>query len=181
MTIVRRLGVLTAAAAGFLAAIPFATGAAAGAAEKTCWTTEPEELTNEGLWTYSYEVSWCAEGHDIVSIKPTVTPKALDPACIWVGSRQEPPTPTEDGTGREVFNVGEFSCSGDVGAKGVNPWVILNLYPNGTCEVSDSDIYPRSRKPAEDGECLSEVVTGLAVHGERPASVVLGGTAVAVG
>ncbi|RSM48647.1 hypothetical protein DMA12_05805 [Amycolatopsis balhimycina DSM 5908] len=142
MTIVRRLGVLTAAAAGLLAAIPLATAAAADAAEKTCWTTERVVLKNEGVWTYSYWVTWCAEGKDIVSIERTQTNRVLNRACNWVGIREASEKPTEDGTGREVFTLGEFLCRGDVGAKGVNPWVILNLYPDGTSKVIAEGIHP---------------------------------------
>jgi hypothetical protein len=142
MTIGRRLGALTAATAGLLATIPFVTGATAGAAERTCWSIEPIELALEDVWSYTYQVTWCAEGAEIVSVDPVITHQVIAPVCSWVGSVEESVTKSPDGQARTAFNLSEFFCPGDIGAKGVTPWAIVTLHPNGTYTVDATGIHP---------------------------------------
>jgi hypothetical protein len=137
----RRLAALATATAGFLTALPFATGATAGAAEDQCWSTEVVQLGVEQAWSYTYQVSWCAEGSEITRVDPTVTHAVLDPVCSWVGSIEESVTKAPNGT-RTAFNLSEFSCPADIGTKGVNPWVIINLRADGTYTIDATGIKP---------------------------------------
>ncbi|WP_290063016.1 hypothetical protein [Amycolatopsis solani] len=125
-------------AAALVAAVP---APSAAAAERTCWTTEPVTLGVEGAWAYTYEVSWCAEGTEITTVDPAVTHQVLNPVCRWVGSIEESVTKTPDGAARQAFNLSEFSCPADIGAKGVNPWVIILLHADGTYAVTDTGIH----------------------------------------
>ena len=134
----RRAGALTAVAAGLLAAVPFLTGAAAEA--DGCWSTPPIELTNEGVWKYSDQVSWCVQGAEITSVRVTIRHEVLNQACSWAGRVEESDTPAKDGTGRTVYDQSEFTCPGAIGAKGVNPWVIVTVRPNGTYTIDNSGI-----------------------------------------
>lgn len=139
MTIGRRPAALV--TAGLLATIPFVTGATAGAAEQTCWSIEPIELGLDGVWSYTYQVSWCAEGPEIVSVDPVVTHQVIAPVCSWVGSVEESVTKSPDG-GRTAFNLSEFSCPAEIVAKGVTPWAIVTLQPDGTYTVDATGIRP---------------------------------------
>ncbi|GLZ38091.1 hypothetical protein [Actinokineospora sp. NBRC 105648] len=131
----RRAGALT---AGLLAVVPFITGAAA--ARDGCWSTAPIELTNQGVWKYTNQISWCARGSGITSVAMTVTHQVLDQACRWVGRVEESDAPAKDGTGRTVYDQSEFECSGTIGTGGVNPWVVVTVQPNGTYTVDMSGI-----------------------------------------
>jgi hypothetical protein len=142
MSIGRRLGALAAVTAGLLATVPFVTGATAGAAEKICWSIEPIELALEDVWSYTYQVSWCAEGTEIVSVDPVVTHQVIAPVCSWVGNLEESVTKSPDGEARTAYILSAFSCPGDVGAKGVTPWAIVTLQPNGTYTVDATGIHP---------------------------------------
>ncbi|MFJ7213360.1 hypothetical protein [Amycolatopsis sp. NPDC098790] len=138
MSIGLGLGALT---AGLLAASSFAPGVTATAGERTCWSIEPIELGLDGVWSYTYEVSWCAEGAEIVSVDPVVTYEVIAPVCRWVGSVEESVTKSEEGT-RTAFNLSEFSCPGDIGAKGVTPWAIVTVHADGTYTVDATGIRP---------------------------------------
>jgi hypothetical protein len=135
----RRLGAFTAVTAGVLAGVPLITGAAA---EDGCWATAPVELANEGVWTYRNQVTWCANDGKVTSVQVTVTHQVLDPACTWAGRVEESVTPAKDGTGRTAFDLSEFTCPGAIGAKGVNPWVIVTVQPDGTYTVDATGIHP---------------------------------------
>jgi hypothetical protein len=137
----RKLGAVTAATAALFATIPFVTGATAGAAESHCWTTEPVPVTNEGVWTYSFQVRWCAEGTKITRQKGNVTHEVLNQDCTWAGRLKDSETPAEDGTGLTVKNVSQFKCPADISAKGVNPWVIVTVQPSGTYTVVQTGKY----------------------------------------
>ncbi|WP_439379847.1 hypothetical protein [Amycolatopsis lexingtonensis] len=125
-------------AAALSAAVPVP---AAAAADETCWTTEPVTLGVDGAWAYTYEVSWCAKDGEITSVDPQVTHQVLNPLCSWVGSIEESVTKSPDGAARKAFNLSEFSCPGDIGTKGVNPWVIILLHADGTSTVTDTGIH----------------------------------------
>jgi len=131
----RKFGAITAATAALFATIPFVTGATAGAAESQCWITKPVPVTNEGVWTYSFQVLWCAGGTKITRVEGTVTHEVLNQACTWAGRLDDSVTPAEDGTGLTVKDVSGFKCPADISAKGVNPWVIVTVRPNGTYTV----------------------------------------------
>ncbi|HET6706629.1 hypothetical protein [Amycolatopsis sp.] len=134
----RRIGTFTAITAGVLASIPFITGAAA---EDGCWATEPIDLANEGVWTYRNQVTWCAKDGEVTSVEVQVTHQVLNPACTWAGRVEESVTPAKDGA-RTAFDLSEFTCPGAIGAKGVNPWVIVTVQPDGTYTVDATGIRP---------------------------------------
>ncbi|MEU0533216.1 hypothetical protein [Amycolatopsis tolypomycina] len=136
----RRTGALTAITAGVLAGVPFITGAAAP--DNGCWATEPIELANEGVWTYRNQVTWCATDGKVTSVEVKVTHQVLNPACTWAGRVEESVTPAKDGTGRTAFDLSEFSCPGAIGAKGVNPWVIVTVQPDGSYTIDATGIHP---------------------------------------
>ncbi|MFB9926956.1 hypothetical protein ACFORO_19355 [Amycolatopsis halotolerans] len=135
----RRAGALTAVAAGLLAAVPFVTGAAAHG--YGCWTTGPIEVANEGVWKYFNRVSWCVQDAKITSVQLAVTHQVVNQACRWVGVLEQHQEPAKDGVGRTVYDRGEFSCPGTIGADGVNPWLAVTIEPDGTYTVDESGIH----------------------------------------
>lgn len=140
MTFGRVMTGLVAGAAISLAGIAPA-GAAAEPPPPGCWVSEPLELDYNGLWTYTFSVSWCVEGTEIVRVEPTVSHEEKSSACTWVGNIEESRRREPD-SGLTLFYMSEFSCrigDGDE-TRGVNPWVIVTIYPDGRHTVVGKDI-----------------------------------------
>jgi hypothetical protein len=109
----------------------------AGAEEARCTTSAPVHLSDPGLWSYTYQVTWCVEEGKITSITPHVTHDEDTSKCVWVGSVEESLTPVPDGSGAwYTFNMAEFSCKDAVGKQSsVNPWAVITIRLDGTSDV----------------------------------------------
>ncbi|OXM51935.1 hypothetical protein [Amycolatopsis alba] len=100
-------------------------------------TIRPVVLEDPGKWTYTYNLSWCADGGTVVWADPSVTPRVHTPACRWVGRMEESLRKpiVENGTWTAT-DTSEFSCGDKDGKEhGVNPWVIVNFFPAGEYKV----------------------------------------------
>lgn len=122
------------------------TGTAGAAAETKCSTPEltsvSVQLANPGRWAYQYHVTWCVENGEITAITPHVTHEDDGTTCRWVTNAEEAQSRLPDGTGGwKAFNMGDFSCRNGDGTDGtVNPWGIINVWPDGTSRVVDKGI-----------------------------------------
>ncbi|PRY44565.1 hypothetical protein [Umezawaea tangerina] len=139
MTIRRAVAALAVCAAALLGWSAPATARGADTAPPTC-SSEPKSVTPveigyNGLWTYTYTLSWCVEAGSIVWVLPDVSHVEHSTACAWAGRMEESVT---RGTESWVaFDMSEYTCvRGDGGVQGVNPWVVVTVHPNGTYEVS---------------------------------------------
>ncbi|MFI7117320.1 hypothetical protein [Amycolatopsis sp. NPDC049868] len=124
------------------AGLTFATPGEADAARE-CGSgvkaIKPVVLEDPGRWTYTFGLSWCAEGGSIVWAEPSVSPRVHSPACRWVGRIEESMTELPDKRW-SAFDMSEFSCQDGAGKEdGVNPWVVVTFHPAGTYDTS-SDI-----------------------------------------
>ncbi|EMD23170.1 hypothetical protein C791_7532 [Amycolatopsis azurea DSM 43854] len=101
-------------------------------------TIKPVVLEDPGRWTYTYNLSWCADGGTVAWIEPSVIARVHTPACRWVGrieeSLQKPPQGSSQWT---ATDTSEFSCADNAGKEhGVNPWVIVNFVPAGAYKIT---------------------------------------------
>ncbi|MGW5701398.1 hypothetical protein [Amycolatopsis japonica] len=97
---------------------------------------KPVVLEDPGRWTYTFDLSWCAEGGSIVWAEPSVTARVHSPACRWVGRVEESIRRLPDKTW-SVFDMSEFSCLDTSGKEhGVNPWVVVTFHPAGAYDAS---------------------------------------------
>ncbi|MFD5091864.1 hypothetical protein ACFWMR_14765 [Amycolatopsis thailandensis] len=99
---------------------------------------KPVVLEDPGKWTYTYNLSWCADGGAVVWVAPAVTAKVHTPACRWVGRIEEAVRPIKDERGRwTAFDMSEFSCADSAGKEhGVNPWVVVTFEPAGRYDTT---------------------------------------------
>nr|RSN07274.1 hypothetical protein DMC63_35235 [Streptomyces sp. WAC 05977] len=101
---------------------------------------KPVVLEDPGRWTYTFDLSWCADGGTIRWAEPAVTARVHSPACRWAGRIEESLTKTPGSEAWSAFDMSEFSCQDGAGKEhGVNPWVVVDFYPTGAYETS-SDI-----------------------------------------
>jgi hypothetical protein len=127
--------VMAVCAALFLA-LAMAPVAAAAVEEPGCWSAS---VKNEGwsgdrlLWTYTHTVTWCGDGTSITSVDPPVVEvDLLDKNCVWNGVTDAWSGPPR-GWSASTFSEGNVVCrSEDTTTRGMNPWVILTIYANGT-------------------------------------------------
>lgn len=99
-------------------------------------TIKPVVLEDPGRWTYTYGLSWCADGGTIGWAEPSVTPRVLDTACRWVGRIEEAVNPVQGGPRWSAFDMSEFSCLASDGKEhGVNPWVVVTFAPAGAYDT----------------------------------------------
>jgi hypothetical protein len=132
---------VTGAVVAFVAGMSLTTGTAAGAEEKKCstpvLTSVPVHLTDPGLWSYTYRVTWCVEEGTITDITHVVTHEEYSSTCVWVANMEESDKDVPDGNGaREAFNMAELSCKNAAGTQGsVNPWGAILVRPDGTSDV----------------------------------------------
>ncbi|MFI5558617.1 hypothetical protein ACIA2T_05000 [Amycolatopsis japonica] len=97
---------------------------------------KPVVLEDPGRWTYTFDLSWCAEGGSIVWAEPSVTARVHSPACRWVGRVEESIKQLPD-KAWSVFDMSEFSCQDGAGKEhGVNPWVVVTFHPAGAYDTS---------------------------------------------
>lgn len=97
---------------------------------------KPVVLEEPGRWTYTFDLSWCAEGGSIVWAEPSVTARVHSPACRWVGRVEESIKQLPD-KAWSVFDMSEFSCLDASGKEhGVNPWVVVTFHPAGAYDTS---------------------------------------------
>ncbi|OKJ97596.1 hypothetical protein [Amycolatopsis sp. CB00013] len=97
---------------------------------------KPVVLEDPGRWTYTFDLSWCAEGGSIVWAEPSVAARVHSPACRWVGRVEESIRQLPDKTW-SVFDMSEFSCLDSAGKEhGVNPWVVVTFHPAGAYDIS---------------------------------------------
>ncbi|ANN15051.1 hypothetical protein SD37_04820 [Amycolatopsis orientalis] len=132
MTIMKVL----AGSAVLCAGLTFVAAGEASAAIPDCAsgvkTIKPVVLEDPGRWTYTFDLSWCADAGTIVWAQPSVTPLVLDPACRWVGRVEESLGREPGGAAWRAFDMSEFSCLDGAGKEhGVNPWVIVTFDPAG--------------------------------------------------
>ncbi|AUI61805.1 hypothetical protein [Amycolatopsis sp. BJA-103] len=93
---------------------------------------KPVVLEDPGRWTYTFDLSWCADGGTIVWAEPSVAARVHSPACRWVGRIEESLGKTPDGPVWKAFDMSEFSCQDGKGKEnGVNPWVVVTFDPSG--------------------------------------------------
>ncbi|MFC3451411.1 hypothetical protein [Amycolatopsis speibonae] len=101
-------------------------------------TIKPVVLEEPGKWTYTYNLSWCADGGAVVWVVPAVTARVHSAACRWIGRIEESVRPTKDERGRwTAFDMSEFSCTDNAGKEhGVNPWVVVTFEPAGAYDTT---------------------------------------------
>jgi hypothetical protein len=120
--------------------------AEAGAATPECSSArkaiQPVTLEDPGRWTYTYRLSWCADGDKISGVEVKVTSEVHDPTCTWVGRIEESVKPVADSEqgAWSAFDMSEFSCGRDKPV-GVNPWVVITFEPSGKYAV-ERDVAP---------------------------------------
>lgn len=131
MTIRRTVTALVGCGVVLFAGISPATAADAG--EQTCSTSVPVRLAEPGLWSYTFQVSWCVQDGRIV---PNVEHQESS-TCTWVGQADESETPAPGGSGAwEVFDMSKFLCETAAGGtQSVTPWGIITISPDGTSTV----------------------------------------------
>jgi hypothetical protein len=137
MTIRRMVTALVGCVVVLFAGISLAAGTAANAGELTCSTSVPVQLDEPGLWSYTFQVSWCVQDGRIVRIVPNVEHQVHSSACTWMGQSDESQTPAPGGSGAwEVFDMSKFLCeTGEGGTQSVTPWGIITIHPDGTSTV----------------------------------------------
>ncbi|OLZ53354.1 hypothetical protein BS329_11155 [Amycolatopsis coloradensis] len=95
-------------------------------------TIKPVVLETPKKWTYTYGLSWCADGGKVTWAEPSVTPRVHDVACRWAGRIEESVRPVPDSVTWSAYDMGEFSCRDNAGKEhGVNPWVVVTFDPAG--------------------------------------------------
>jgi hypothetical protein len=136
MTIRRTVTALVGCAVVLFGGISLA-GTAANAAEQTCSTSVPVHLEAPGLWSYTFQVSWCVKDGSIVRIVPIVSHQEDRSRCTWVGQTDDSETPEEGDSGAwEVFDMSKFLCkTAEGGTYSVTPWGIITIRPDGTSTV----------------------------------------------
>ena len=100
------------------------------------------QLGVEEAWSYTYQVSWCAEGSEIVSGRPDGHPRGARPGLQLGRQHRGVGDEVPGRQARTAFNLSEFSCPADIGTKGVNPWAIINLRADGTYTIDATGIKP---------------------------------------
>ena len=124
--------------AGFTITAPGEAGAAPECASGVK-VIKPVVLEDPGRWTYTFDLSWCADGGTIRWAEPSVTARVHSPACRWVGRIEESIKVLPD-KAWSAFDMSEFSCRDSAGKEhGVNPWVVVTFHPAGAYDTS-SDI-----------------------------------------
>ncbi|QFZ19086.1 hypothetical protein [Saccharothrix syringae] len=135
MTMRRVVAVL---AAGAALSLPGTRTAEAAPPECTAgpWTAGPLHLEDPGLWSYTYTVTWCARGTEVVWVETKLEHQEFSATCAWQGVLKDS---VEKVSGRQLwtaFSMGEFSCGGDgVETGAVNPWALINLHPDGNHDL----------------------------------------------
>jgi hypothetical protein len=141
----RGTAALAVGAAVCFTGVPLAAGTADAAAAPKCsstpWTSDPVVISRADQWSYAYRLTWCVEGSEIIWVEPSVTHEEVPDTCTWVGSMEEWVRPGPGGSWT-AFNLSEFSCQVTTAtvSKGVNPWVILNVFPDGSYAVVEKGI-----------------------------------------
>ncbi|MBB5853069.1 hypothetical protein ACFQ05_07210 [Amycolatopsis umgeniensis] len=101
---------------------------------------KPVVLEDPGKWTYTFDLSWCANGGTIVWAEPSVTARVHSSACRWVGRIEESLGGKPNSSVWQAYDMSEFSCLDSKGKEhGVNPWVVVTFDPAGGYE-SRSDV-----------------------------------------
>jgi hypothetical protein len=126
-----------------------AAGLSAGTAhaeETACsapmWSV-PVHLTDPGgSWSYTYQVSWCADNGSVEDIKQHITHQADGTRCVWEHNEEEANTPVHDAAGTWIsHNMTAFSCKNAEGKPAsVNPWARIAIRPDGSSFVVDRGI-----------------------------------------
>ncbi|ACU36856.1 hypothetical protein [Actinosynnema mirum] len=95
----------------------------------TSYATAPIEVSEPGLWTYTYVLAWCSDGTAITSAEQRITHREHSAACTWAG-RQEESIVVGDGHWT-AFDMSAYTCAVDGGTYGVNPWASVTFRPDG--------------------------------------------------
>lgn len=136
MAFERAVACVAVAAAGFAAV---GVAPAAGAQALTCPTTplraEPVELGEEGLWRYTFSVTWCVRDGAVAWAEPETTYELHSARCAWLGSLEEYSGPVQGGASWREFNMNGFACRKGEGTEAVNPWGEFILHATGAHEV----------------------------------------------